>query len=141
MSGEADEAIEVQEEADDDEEPTIEVQEETGDEADNEEETPIEVQEPASAEAEVGGEKITVYPFYFTRGQANGSVRVRAGWRYEDGSVHSLQIDNTVPIDLAQMAEDLARSWHQRQLNTIAQQRAAQAQQQGSEADDPDGPE
>lgn len=128
MSGEANEAIEVQEEAADD------------DESDGDEPA-IEVQEPATTEADVGAETRTVYPFYSTRGGADRTVRVRAGWRFEDGGVHSLQIDNTVPIDLAQMAEDLARSWHQRQLNVIAQQQAEAAERQRSEATEPDGSE
>lgn len=117
MSGEADEAIEVQEDPDDVE----------GDS--DGDEPAIEVQEPVTTEAEADPETVTIRPFYYTRGEADRTVRVRAGWRSEDGDVHSLQIDNTVPIDLAQMAEDLARSWHQRQLNILAQQRAEQAQQ------------
>lgn len=112
----AEDAIEVQEEAADDDEPAVEV-----------DEAPVDG-ETASAETR------TVQPFYATRGEPDGTTRVRAGWRYEDGSIHSLPVDNTVSTDLAQMAEDLARSWHQLQLNRIAQQQAAAAE----EAPEPD---
>ena len=113
----------------------IEVQEEVADDEEGEEGPAIEVQEPATAETDIGDGTQTIFPFYSTRGGADRTVRVRAGWHFEDGSVHSLPIDNTVPLELAQLAEDLARSWQERQLNIAAQERAAAAEETASTDD------
>lgn len=113
--------LDVEEEADEaDDEPAVEIKEEP---------------EPDTRE-EGQAETRTIHPFYSVRGEPNGSVKARAGWRYNNGDIHSMPIDNTVAAQQAQQAGDIARNWYLNQLNRLAQQQQAEEESQQRQQQD-----
>lgn len=105
------------------EEPVEITDEPEGDEEGGAEQSGAEVQPEEQAETQGR----TVAPFLSVRGTGSGQIRVRAGWRFEDGEVHSLHVDATVGPGQAGHAMAAAREWYTAALQAQARQAQEQA--------------